>query len=228
MAVTKIHAALATLALMSLALPDALALEAPVSIRANWGVAVESLQDPKLSGKVSTPSLNFNLGAAVSMPLSAGSRFSFDPAADFYYSNYELSSEGQPVPTAQEFGSAFMLGLLLDAPLVYSFPLGRGFSLGLGLGLCLDVRVAFTLDAAYFPENTPLMNRYFWDQGRFLTPSTRLRVDYALAERVSFGFSGRVYWPIYNLWTGEGYGFFDQGLYLINLTIVYKLDKPKL
>lgn len=215
--------ALAALVLALLPLAKPAALEAPLAVRPTWGVIVENLLDPALSGSVSSPSLNFNLGAGVVMPFSRGSRFSFEPSADFYFSNYEYFG-GQPVPTAEEYGSAFVLGLLLDSPVVYSLPIGGGFTLGIGVGLCLDVRVAFTIDQdPVKAANTPIMNKYFWDKGRFLTPSSLVRAEYALTDRVAFGFNGKVFWPVYNLWSGEGFSFFDQGLYLVDLSIVYRL-----
>ena len=70
------------------------------------------------------------------------------------------------------------------------------------------------------------MNQYFWDKARFSTPSTpAVRRQYRLTDRVVVGLTGRVLWPIYNLWTGEGYGFFDQGMYLLELSMRYKLGK---
>jgi hypothetical protein len=218
-------AAIGVLALCLLAPSGAAALEAPIAVRPTWGVAVEGLLDPALAGQVSRPSINFNLGAGVVMPFSAGSRFSFEPSADLYWANYEYLN-GAAVPTDETFGSAFGLGLLLDAPVVYTIPLAKGFSLGFGMGLCFDIRAAFTLDSTYKPEDTAPMNSYFWDKARFLMPSTILRAEYALTERVGFGLSGRILWPLYNLWSGMGVGFFDRAKYLVDLSIVYKLGKP--
>jgi hypothetical protein len=203
----------------------AAALEAPVAVRPTWGVLVESLLNPANASAIPSPSLNFNFGCGVIMPFEPGSRFSFEPSADIYYYNAEWRN-GQALPTDESFSSAFVLGLLLDAPVVYSLPAGQKFTLGFGAGLCLDLRLAFTTDPAN-AGNTPLMNGYFWDQARFITPSTLVRGEYALTDRIGFGFTARVLWPIYNLWTGEGFGFFDQGMYLIDLTIRYRLGGGK-
>jgi hypothetical protein len=219
----RLRPTLAALALAILPLLGAYALEPPESIRATWGVLVEGLSNPALESQVSTPSINFNFGAGVNMPFEPGSRFAFTPSADFYYFNAEWAG-GQAVPTDSDASSAFVIGLVLNAPVVYSIPLSPKISVGAGLGLCLDIRAAITTYAQK-KGDTPLMNAYFWDKARFLTPSTTLRFEYALSERVEFGFSGRILWPIYNLWTKEGYGFFDQGIYLIDLVIRYRL-KP--
>ena len=219
-------AAIAAVALGVLPVEGAAALEAPVAIRPTWGVLAESLLDPANSSAIPSPSLNFNFGCGVVMPFEPGSRFSFEPSADIYYYNAEWTADGQTLPTDESFSSAFVLGLLLDAPVVYSLPVGEKLTFGFGAGLCLDVRLAFTTDPAS-AGNTPLMNGYFWNQARFITPSTLIRGEYALTDRVGFGFTGRVLWPIYNLWTGEGFGFFDQGMYLIDLTIRYRLGEGK-
>jgi hypothetical protein len=206
-----------------LPLAGAVALDAPVAIRSTWGVDVESLLDPGLASRVASPSINFEFGAGAVFPLRWNRYLSFEPSADLYFYNTEYSVEGQSVPTAEEDASAFTLGLLLDAPLVFSLPLGSQVTLGAGLGLGLDLRAAITLDSSYLAQNTPLMNQYYWDKGRFLTPSTLLRGEYKLTDRTAFGFTGRVYWPIYNLWTKEGFGFLDQTMYFIDLTILFKL-----
>jgi hypothetical protein len=219
--VRKKPAAFAALALSLLPLSGAAALDAPVAV--SWGVVVESLLDHSVDSKIASPSINFNLGAGLSLALGQGG-FSFEPSADLYWANYEYLN-GRPVPSDNTFGSAFGLGLLLDAPIVFTQPLGGAFSLGLGLGLGFDLRVAFTLDSAYKAEDTALMNGYFWEKGRFFTPTSLLRVQYRLTDRAEFGFSGRVLWPIYNLWIGEGYGFFDRAKYLIDLTILYRLPQ---
>ena len=221
----QLRSALAALILASLPLGAAAALEAPEIIRPTWGVVVEGLLDPAANSMIASPSINFNFGCGFIMPFSKGSPFSFEPSADLYWANYEYLNK-RAVPTDLTFGTAFGLGLLLDAPVVVTLPLGNTLSFGLGAGVCLDLRAAFTVDSAH-ADNPPEINRYFWEKGRFATPSTLIRAEYKLTERVAFGFNGRVLWPIYNLWTNEGYGFFDRAMYLIDLSIRYKLPKAE-
>jgi hypothetical protein len=199
---------------------------APEYLRVTWGVIVENYLDPALASRNVTPSLNFNFGAGVSLPFSAVPGLAFAPSGDIYYYNTELSANGQPVAGDEAgFASAFVLGLLLNAPVVYSYPISDTISVAGGLGLAFDIRAAITTDTAK-SANTALMNTYLWDQGRFFMPSTSLRFEYKLTERVGFGVNGRFFWPIYNWWSGEGYGFFDQSKYLIDLVIRYKFDAP--
>lgn len=220
--------ALVAVLLASLPLVGAAALEAPVAIRPTLGVLFETLLDPSLSTpgaavRVPSPSINFNFGCGVIMPFAPDSYFSFEPSADIYYYNAEITPAGQALPTFEEYSSAFVLGLLIDAPVVFSMTVGQKFSFGVGAGLCLDARVAFPVAGALSPDAPAASNQYYWGKARFLMPSTLLRAEYALTDRVGFGITGRFLWPIYNLWTGEGFGFFDQSKYLIDLTIRYKL-----
>jgi len=211
------------------ALPIA-ALQAPEYLRATWGVLLESFLDPALqtagnSVRTSPLSINFNFGASVNMPLAPGSPWAFAPSGDIYYYNAEYSNDRQPVVTDDSFGSAFVLGLILNAPIVYSLSLGDSYTVSAGMGLAIDLRAAITRDSSYEAENTKKMNAYFWDKGRFFTPSTSIRFEYKLTDRVGFGIVGRALWPLYNLWTNEGYGFLDQGKYIVDLSVRYKL-KP--
>ncbi len=225
-------AAIATIVLGLLPVEAGDALEAPVALRPSSGVLFESLLDPSFTTpgaavRVPTPSINYDLGCGVIMPFSEGSRFSFEPSADLYFYNAEYTPNGQAVPTFEEYTSAFVLGLLLDAPVVYSLPVGQKLTFGFGIGICLDARVAFPVAGA-IEANAPQINSYLWGELRYLTPSTLIRGEYALTDRVAFGFMGRILWPTFNLWSGNGFGFFDQGIYLVDLTIRYELGKARL
>jgi hypothetical protein len=221
--VTNLHIVSAAIALVLLPLATSAALEAPTVIRPSVGLVMESLLNPANASSVASPSLNVSFGCGVVMPFEAGSRFSFEPSADIYSYNAEYF-HGQALPDEESFSQAFVIGLLLDAPVVYTFPEWRNFTFGVGAGLCLDLRVAF-LAAGAIDADIPQINGYFWDKARFITPSTLVRGEYKLTDRVVVGLTGRVLWPIYNLWTGEGYGFFDQGMYLLQISMIYKLGK---
>jgi hypothetical protein len=223
MFVTPFRTAFTAIAVALIPLSGVAALEPPVAIRPSWGVVTENLQDPSIAHGVASPSINFNFGSGVVMPLFPESRITFEPSADFYFYNTEYAN-GQAVPTSQEFSSDFTLGLLLDAPVVYSLPAGNTLTFGVGAGLCLDLRVAFSVDPAR-TSGTPAMNSYYWDKARFIMPSLLVRGEYRLTDRVGFGFTGRMLWPIHNLWTTPSYGFFDRAKYLVDLTIRYRLSE---
>jgi hypothetical protein len=191
----------------------------------------ESFLDPELttpgsgggSGIRASPfSVNFNLGAGISMPFVTGSNWAFAPTADLYYYNAAYTTDEQPVAVDETISIASVFGLLLDASVAYSYPVNDKFNLAASAGLCIDARVAFT-NSSGDSTGTNSINSYFWSQGRFFSPSTAIRGEYKLTDRVGFGFTGRVLWPIYNLWTNEGFGFFDQTKYIFDLVIRYKL-----
>jgi hypothetical protein len=213
---------------LALAAIPAAALESPEYLRVNWGVLGESFLDPALTtvgnyeNRASPFSVNFNLGAGVSMPFVAGSNWAFAPTADLYYYNATYTTAGQPVAVDETFSIATVFGLLLDASVAYSYPIGEKISLAASAGLCIDARIAF-VNSSGDSAGTNSMNSYFWNQGRFFSPSTAIRGEYKLTNSISFGFSGRVLWPIYNLWTNEGFGFFDQTKYMFDLVIRYRL-----
>jgi hypothetical protein len=215
--VTRPAASIAAIALALFA-ARAMAIEAPTAIRPTWGVLMENILDP--TAGVATPSLVFNFGAGVVMPFKPDSPFTLVPSADFYYYYAELHN-GRAVPTDESFSDNFVLGLILDAPVVYNIPLGQKFSVGAGAGPCLDFRVAFSTDRSLV--DTPEINLYFWDKARFLTLSTVIRAEYKLTDLVDFGVKGRAIWPIYNLWAYEGHGFFDHTMYLIDVAVTFKI-----
>ena len=221
---------LSFLAIAFAALPAA-ALESPEYLRVTWGVLGESFLDPALTATGSADqappfSINYNFGAGVSIPFTRVPGLAFAPSGDLYFYNAQYTTAGQVVPTDEAFTSAFVLGLILNAPIAYSYAINDKMSIAGSLGLAFDLRVAFTTDSAK-ASYTPLMNSYLWNQGRFFMPSTSVSGEFKLTDRVGFGFTARVLWSIYNLWTDEGFGFFDQGRYFFDLVIRYKLgSKP--
>jgi hypothetical protein len=217
---------LSLFALALVALPVA-ALESPEYLRVNWGVLGESFLDPALTTPGSTDraspfSVNYNFGAGVSMPFVKDSNWAFAPTADLYYYNATYTTAGQPVAVDETFSIATVFGLLVDASVAYSYPITDKISLTASAGLCIDARIAFT-NSSGDSAGTNSINSYFWSQGRFFSPSTAIRGEYKLTDSIGFGFGGRVLWPIYNLWTNEGFGFFDQTKYMFDLVIRYKL-----
>jgi hypothetical protein len=212
---------------LALAAIPAAALESPEYLRLNWGVLGESFLAPQLTtpgspDRASPFSVNFNFGAGVSMPFVTGSNWAFAPTADLYYYNARYTAAGQPVAVDETFSIASVFGLLLNASVAYSYPLDDKISLAASAGLCIDARIAF-VNSSGDSVGTNAMNSYFWSQGRFFSPSTAIRGEYKLTNSIGFGFSGRVLWPIYNLWTNEGFGFFDQTKYMFDLVIRYRL-----
>jgi hypothetical protein len=199
-------------------LPAAGFLEAPESVRPTWGVLMEPLLDPAAASQIPNPSINFNVGAGVVIPLAASPRWAFEPSADLYW-YYCAYVNGRAVPAEATLSEAFVLGLLVDAPFVYSFPFAERFSAGFGGGLCLHLRAAFDQSSS----DIGAVNRYLWDKARFVMPSAVARAEYRLSDRVEFGFQLRALLPFFNFWTPDSPGFFDQAIFIADLALRYRL-----
>jgi hypothetical protein len=193
--------------------------EAPASVRPTWGVLMEPLLDEAAAPEVPSPSLNFVLGASVELPFAASPRWSFEPSAELYWYYCEYVN-GRAVPGEETLSDAFAIALLVSAPLVYSFPIAGKLSAGVGGGLCLDLR--FAIDTPPY-GNLGKIYGYLWDKARFILPFAMARAEYDLTERVGFGLELRACLPVSNLWTPDSPGFFDQGIFIADMAIRYRL-----
>lgn len=213
---TKAFACVA--ALLLAAMGEAGALEA---FRPDLSVVVVQ----NLDTSSQTPSLVTNLlGSGIVVPLGGIEFLSFEPSADFYWAYYELSDKGRPVPTGVEDRDAFVIAFLVDLPLVASLRIGEDWRLALGVGAGFNLRLGISAAEEVPAEDVASINAYFWGHGRFFLPSTFLRAEYRLTERVEFGFAARAYWPVFNRWIREeGLPWLDQGIFGGSLTVRYSL-----
>jgi len=180
---------------------------------------------PNLDPNKEPPDLvTYVLGCGFIFPFAPGSPWSFEPSADIFTNYYELDPLGRAVPTTVEERSAFVFGLIIDAPIALDFHFGEKWTLGFGAGLGFTLRVGFLAASAGEPD-IGAINAYFWRQGRFFQPSTFIRGEYKLTDRADFGFSVREYWPLFNAWSDEGLPFMDQSISCFSLGLRYKL-KP--
>ncbi|MBL8966860.1 MAG: hypothetical protein JNG85_07620 [Spirochaetaceae bacterium] len=205
----------------------------PASVAPELGVVIVLNLDP-LAKKETPPLVTNILGSGLAFPFAGDSLFAFEPSVDVYWGYYEYSNRPteidydpsrprRAVPTELGERDAFMLGLLLEAPVTATFRLGPKFRMSGGLGLGFNLRVGFKAAAEAPNEDVAAINAYFWSKGRFLMPTTLLRGEYLLTERFEFGFAARAFWPLFNLWAGEGYPLLDQAILGGALVIRYRL-----
>jgi len=194
-------------------------LEAPESVRAAWGVLFESLLDPESKSAVPNPSINFNLGAGLVLPVAGNPRWAFEPSADLYWYNCGYIN-GRAVPVEESLSDAFVFGLLVDAPFVYSFPISGDFSAGVGGGLALNLRFAF--DTPPYGDLGEIYG-YLWGLARFILPSALARIEYRLSERVECGLQLRAFLPVFNLWSPDSPSLVDQAILAVGMSIRYRL-----
>jgi len=161
------------------------------------------------------------LACGLEYPLGAG--FGFEPNFDAYWNYYQLSSSGRAVPCEEGERDVYAFGLLLDLPIVYTLHFGDRFALSAALGLCFDLRAGIKAAPEVTDDTVAALNSYFWSQGRFFLPSTLLRAEYRLSDKIAVCLGAKYLWPIYNLWAGEGLSFFDQSLIDSSLSVRYRL-----
>ena len=162
-------------------------------------------------------------GLSCGLEYPLGSGFSFEPSFDAYWGYYELSASGRAVPTEISDRDIYAFCLLLDFPIVYTLRLGADFSLSGGLGLCFEPRLGIKAAKEVEDSTVASINSYFWSEGRFFMPSSLLRAEYRLNDKISIGLGSSFHWPIYHLWADEGLSFFDQSLIDSSLSIRYRL-----
>jgi hypothetical protein len=214
-------AALASLLLPSLpaaASPFTKFLATPAALRPGLDVLVGLNLD---SSSETMNLMTSGLSCGLEYPLGSG--FSFEPSLDAYWGYYELSASSRAVPTEISDRDVYAFGLLLDLPIVYTLRLGADFSLSGGLGLCFEPRVGIKAAKDVEDSTVASINAYFWSDGRFFMPSSLLRAEYRLNDKMSIGLGSTFHWPIYNLWAGEDLSFFDQSLIDSSLSIRYRL-----
>ncbi|MGO8693603.1 MAG: hypothetical protein ACLQMF_08005 [Rectinemataceae bacterium] len=189
------------------------------AIQMDLGVVTALNLDPATTAGSSSLITNI-LGVGITLPFEPGSRWSFVPTADLYAANFGLVN-GKAVAVDIGDREAYVVGALLDAPVVYSFDLRPPWKVTAGAGLAINARYGFMAVSDASSSDVAAINSYFWSQGRFIMPSTQASVFYSLTRHLDFGFTALAYWPIFNLWAGTGLSFFDQGIFGGRLDLRY-------
>jgi len=167
------------------------------------------------------------LGGSLTVTFADGFFLGLEPALDLLWTNYQWFDGRRAVPTEYEESSdnnAFILGFLIDLPLVASFRINERFGGSFGLGPAFLLRAAFAGDpnAKDDPElrdNISSILSYFWSEGRWFYPSATLRMNVFLQEGFTFGLGVRGSMPVFNAWTKD-VGFWDHGMVHISLGMI--------
>jgi hypothetical protein len=195
------------------------------AVTGKFGVAVINIERfDDTAPSAPTPVVN-TLGASFNLSLSPDSAWAFAPALDLLWTNYEWSAvENRALPTESEqsgLNNVFMLGLMLDAPIVWSFRFSERLGGAAQAGLAFLARLSFpgdaqNADSAELQDNLSKVSSYFWGKARWLYPSFGLRMDVFLQEGFAFALGFRYFLPLFNAWTGDA-PFFDHGTLHITL-----------
>ncbi|HAP43341.1 MAG: hypothetical protein A2087_09450 [Spirochaetes bacterium GWD1_61_31] len=162
------------------------------------------------------PILN-TLGGAVTITFADDFWLHLEPGLDLFWTNYG-NDDGRAVPVESEAGdgnNVFVLGFLLDLPLMASWHFGtmlyperrQRFTVGASLGPAFLFRAGFKGDttAAYADKmvvNQAAVLDWFWQQGRWFYPSASLRFEALLQDDFTFVLGVRGFLAVSNLWTG--------------------------
>ncbi|NLJ46138.1 MAG: hypothetical protein GX430_06220 [Treponema sp.] len=162
-----------------------------------------------ITGGVGAPNALVNtLGASFSFQFRRNPRFSFDPGLDFYFTRYEWGADLRAHPTELETAdAAFVLGAILDAPVLWRVNLSDRFDLLVGGGGALVLRAAFGSSG-----DVPSIGTWFYRGLRWFYPDAQVRLAYRLQEKFTFEFIVRGFLPLFNALDPDAPSFFDHAM----------------
>lgn len=145
--------------------------------------------------------------------------FSVAPTINFF-TNYYLWFDGEDSKNNSsaalfaeiEHRTALVYNFLLDIPLVYNIQINKS-NLGLGVGCGLLGRFGI-LDSGvpeYEKSDIKLINKYFWEKGRFFYPMILVSWDYLRDKSWSLGGILKAYLPLGSI-LDQSYGVFHNSI----------------
>lgn len=148
----------------------------------------------------------------VSLPIGIIGPLYVEPTIDVFSLFYEYTGT-RAVPAAIEAGQGlFTIAGLLGVQLGVLFPVTESIDLGGGVGLDFLLRYPFVLSSNLPGSDalvSPVLN-YFYGDGRFLYPETRIFLRWRAVTSMALVFSIRAAYPAFYLWDGEGLPLLDQ------------------
>jgi hypothetical protein len=174
-----------------------------------------------------TPVSVSTLGGSLVVSFAENFFLGVEPALDLLWTNYQWFDGRRAVPTEYEESStnnAFVLGVLIDLPLVASFRINERIGGSFGLGPAFLLRAAFAgdpnaKDDPALKENISSILSYFWSEGRWFYPSATLRMNVFLQEGFTFGLGLRGSMPVFNAWIKD-VDFWDHGMLHISMGMI--------
>lgn len=157
--------------------------------------------------------------AAILARIPLKNNWELAPMVNMYITRYLWANE-RALPAALENRTALVPTILLDVPAVYRINAGRvNFDLGAGLAFC--IRAAFAESVLPDEEKSSVksINKYLWEQGRFLYPSFRAGITLPLENGVEPGLLFRAFVPVFNFWATPKVPFHDSMMLSFSLTL---------
>jgi len=157
------------------------------------------------------------LGVSLSFPFKKNELFSFEPGVDIYWTQYEWA-DGRAHPTEIETAAAaFVLGAILDAPVLMHWDFNERLQGMFGLGGSIILRAAFPASDDSSTSDVQAIGGWFYQKLRWFYPNAQLRLYYKLQEKFTFEFMTRAFLPLFNVLDPEAPSFWDHSM--INLTM---------
>ena len=192
-------------------------LSALSELEINGGLSFLGNTDPDGAPSPLMPTFGVNLPLGTPVDLEVGV---------LAWGTYYLYANGRAVPAEVEFRDFWVLGLLADARIGYTFRLGQNVALGAHGGLALLLRAPIPLFDDAAPQTGAAMG-YLYGMARFLYPEAELFGRFRLSEGLALRVSVRGYFPIFHLWDGEGLPFLDQLMVSGLVGIVFTLPPAR-
>jgi hypothetical protein len=190
-------------------------------------IAYDSEEQSQVPPPPPSPVSVSTLGGSMTISFAEDFFLGLEPALDLLWTNYQWFDGRRAVPTEYEESSdnnAFILGFIIDLPLVASFRINDRLGGSFGLGPAFLLRAAFAgdpnaRDDPDLKDNISSILSYFWSEGRWFYPSATLRMNVFLQEGFTFGLGVRGSMPVFNAWTKD-VGFWDHGMLHITLGMI--------
>lgn len=171
--------------------------------------------------------LTGGLSASASYAFKGSELLSFEPNILLWRSWYYWTAANKAVPVSLEDRQAWVLGILLDFPIAFTLPLGKAMDFTASGGLCLNLRLGIKADATVSDSAVSSINAYLWSAARFILPTTAAGLSLRINDNLKGRLGLKAYWPISNLWSGEGLGFLDQTMVALNLSLAWRPKHPQ-
>jgi hypothetical protein len=169
--------------------------------------------DPDSAPSPLLPALGMNF------PIIARRRWGLDTGFLVTGAYYEYAG-GRAIPTELEqrdFVTPLILG---DARAGLHLPIGERVRIDLTGGLLLVLRVPIPL----FPDaSADFGSALGYLLARAVYPETELSVRFPILPAFDLNLAVRAGWPLFHLWDGEPYAFWDQLIVTAVLGVVYRL-----
>lgn len=162
------------------------------------------------SKQTSAPSpVNFYIGGGAIIPLTE--MITLEPHLDFWMMYYLFDGK-DALPAEVEHRTATALCFMLDVPVGFNFKSGNHtFTPGAGLGLFMRFAILsngvkpddYGITGTAKSDNEKI-GEWFWSNMRFLYPEIFFSWDYKVSDFMRAGLTAKVYFPIGQLFSGNG------------------------